>query len=484
VGVSTLSVLDAAREGARALAVVNGSRLIDFGELAERVRARMQALSVLDEDGSGSPSSSLVALCTDDSLDTLESVLALVELGRPFLPLHPRLTATEREQLLARLPVTWVIGVVPAGGHQVERRFPPRDDRARNLIASTPHLAALATSGSQGAARVALLSRRAFIASALASAANLGWRSDDRWLLCLPLAHIGGLSVVTRCLLARRPVVLVPEAPGQSSVQRLARAILQGAPSLLSVVPTQIAALLELEPAFEMPAHVRVMLTGGAAATSQLLVACAERGWPVLTSYGLTEACSQVATQEPGTVNRGELGVGRPLAGVSVRIEDGSIRIAGPTLLTAYLGDPGSAHVHDAAGFTTGDLGRFDAQGHLHVLGRSDDLIISGGENVSPGEVESVLAACPGVLAACVFPVPDPRWGQVVAAALRTHTEDVARLLSAVQQRAEQHLALFKRPRFYACVAEFAQGRTGKVDRRATALRLMDELRPAPRSGP
>jgi o-succinylbenzoate---CoA ligase len=479
MGVSTLSVLDAAREAPRALAVVNGNELIDFGELAERVRARMRALSVLDEDATGSPSGSLVALSTDDSLDTLESVLALIELGRPFLPLHSRLTAAERQQLLARLPVTWVIGVVPAGGHQLERRFPPPDERASRLLMSTPHLAALATSGSQGAARVALLSRRAFVASALASAENLGWRDDDRWLLCLPLAHIGGLSVVTRCLLARRPVVLVADAPGQSSAQRLARAIIQGAPSLLSVVPTQIAALLELEPPFQMPEHVRVILTGGAAATSQLLVACTERGWPVLTSYGLTEACSQVATQQPGTINRGELGVGRPLGGVSVRIEEGLIHIAGPTLLTAYLGDPGSSEVDYRVGFRTGDLGRIDEQGYLHVLGRSDDLIISGGENVSPGEVESVLEGCPGVLAACVFPVPDPRWGQVVAAALRTQTRDTALLLAAVQQRAEQHLASFKRPRFYACVADFAQGPTGKVDRRATAQRLMGKLRPA-----
>jgi O-succinylbenzoic acid--CoA ligase len=398
--------------------------------------------------------------------------------------LHPRLTVAERERLLARLPVTWVIGVVPAGGHQLERRFPPQDERAVRLLLSTPHLAALATSGSQGVARVALLSRRAFIASALASAENLGWRDDDRWLLCLPMAHIGGLSVVTRCLLARRPVVLVADAPGQSSAQRLARAIEHAAPSLISVVPTQIAGLLELEPAFQMPGHVRVMLTGGAAATSQLLVACAERGWPVLTSYGLTEACSQVATQEPGTVNRGELGVGRPLGGVSVRIEEGLIHVAGPTLLTAYLGDPGSADVDYAAGFRTGDLGRIDAQGYLHVLGRADDLIISGGENVSPGEVESVLEGCPGVLAACVFPVPDPRWGQVVAAALRTQSRDVARLLIDVQQRAEQHLAPYKRPRFYACVADFAQGRTGKLDRRATAQRLIGQLHPARRSAP
>jgi O-succinylbenzoic acid--CoA ligase len=326
---------------------------------------------------------------------------------------------------------------------------------------------------------VVVLSRRAFLAAASASAANFGWQSDDRWLLCLPLAHIGGLSVVTRCLIARRPVVLGgPAQPGESSEQRLARAIVSGRPRLLSLVPTQLSALLQLEPRFELPARVRVILTGGAAAPPSLLAACAERGWPVLTSYGMTEACSQIATERPGSAAPAERGCGWPLPGVELRLSAGAIQVRGPTLLSGYL--LGSATPFDAEGwFTTGDLGRFDATGQLHVLGRIDQMIITGGENVAPAEVEAALAACPGVLEACVFPVPDPHWGQLVVAGLRLQCDaDPELLLDGVRRELERRLAPFKRPRRYALADAFVYGPTGKLDRRATAQVLSPALRP------
>jgi O-succinylbenzoic acid--CoA ligase len=127
---------------------------------------------------------------------------------------------------------------LPDGQHQLERRQAFQDEHADRLLRSTPQLAGVATSGTSGATRVALLSRRAFLAAADASAQNLGWYSADRWLLCLPLAHIGGLSVVTRCLLARRAIVLPERQAGIRSVQRLANAIVQGQPTLMSLVPT------------------------------------------------------------------------------------------------------------------------------------------------------------------------------------------------------------------------------------------------------
>jgi O-succinylbenzoic acid--CoA ligase len=476
--VSSLSILEAAREAPQHLAVLDGAHQIDFDELAQRVRARMQTLSILAEADDPQGPAKLVASSTDASLDTLECLLALIELGRPFLPLHPRLTAIEKEQLLARLPVTWLLAAAPAAGHHMERRWPAPDARADALLRAAPQLAALATSGTGGAARVALLSRGAFIASARASAANLGWHAEDRWLLCLPLAHIGGLSVVTRCLLARRPIVLVSRDVGISSGQRLAAAVRQGLPTLLSLVPTQLDSLLELEPPFKMPASVRAIITGGAAASPRLLGAAADRGWPVLTSYGLTEACSQIATQRPGTTNRGELGAGRPLPGVSVRLNDGVIHIQGAMLSSGYLGAPDALANEMAGGFTTRDLGRFDEDGNLHVLGRIDDIIISGGENVAPWEVEAVLEACPGVLEACVFGIPDARWGEVVAAGLRTDLTDTDALVAAARGACQERLAAFKKPRFYACVSRFSQGQTGKLDRRATAQSLLAQLRP------
>jgi acyl-CoA synthetase (AMP-forming)/AMP-acid ligase II len=124
-------------------------------------------------------------------------------------------------------------------------------------------------------------------------------------------------------------------------------------------------------------------------------------------------------------------------------------------------------------------LGHFDEQGRLHVLGRSDHVIISGGENVSPTEVEAVLEACPGVLEACVFAVPDPHWGQRVAAALRVRELDAETVLAGAESLAERLLAAFKRPRHYVLATAFVYGPTGKLDRRATAEALRERLRPA-----
>lgn len=472
---TTLSVFDAAREWPSALAIVDGERHIDFLELAERVRARIDGLSEIAHDDD--PRASLVALQTDERLPALEVLLALIELRRPFLPLHSRLTAAEREQLLHGLPVRWLVATSTSGALRVEERLQPLPPHARDLLGGAQPLAALATSGSSGAPRVAVLGRDAFIASAAASAANLGWHAADRWLLCLPLAHVGGLSVVTRCLLARRAIVLVPPREGGGSIERLASALTECQPTLVSLVPTQLHGLLELEPPLRLPSSVRALLTGGAAASPRLLRACADRGWPVLTSYGLTEACSQVATQRPGSTNRGELGVGRPLPGVGVRLDDGVICISGPTLFSGYLGAPEDPDRDPCTELRTRDLGRFDADGNLHLLGRVDDLIITGGENVAPWEVEAVLERCAGVLEACVFGVADPKWGHVVAAGLRTR--GAARsILDAAHKECQRRLAVFKRPRLYACTDSFLHGPTGKLDRRATARRLSEELCP------
>jgi O-succinylbenzoic acid--CoA ligase len=472
--VTSLSVLDAAREVPERVALSDGYRSTTYAELGERVRQRMRILQPVAADPAAR--ARLVAVTAGEGADTLETLLALIELGLPFIPLHQRSTAAEREALVEALPVRWCLEPAAEGVVSLTQTTPRDSAFAAELLTRVPHLAALATSGSTGAPRVALLSRSAFTAAAAASAAHLGWRAAERWLLCLPLAHIGGLSVLTRCLLARQTVALVAPHSAARSTERLAVAIADTSPTLISMVPAQLDGLLELGAGFEMPASVRAILTGGAAASPNLLERCDARRWPVLTSYGLTEACSQVATQRLATA-RGP-GVGVPLPGIGVSIEDGVIQISGPTLATAYLGAGGESPIA-ATGFRTRDLGHIDASGQLHVLGRVDDLLISGGENVMPWEVESVLARCEGVLEACVFGVPDERWGEVVVAGLRTRLEPDA-LLPSVARVARRELAAFKRPRFYVCTAEFVHGKNGKLDRQATSAALRARVLAAP----
>jgi O-succinylbenzoic acid--CoA ligase len=469
--VSTLSLLDAAREQPHAPAVVLEAATLDHAELAARVQRRLPPLSRLRSVAPGA----FVSVTIENTLTGLELVHALLESGIAFLPLHPRLTESEREALLQRLSPS---AHVAADAERIEltaldlaRRPHAAGNSADPLEAP---LALIMTSGTTALPRAAVLSRRAFLASAMASAQNLGWHPEDRWLLSLPLAHIGGLSVVTRCLLARKPLVLADSWQRAASGEALIAAMTEGRATLASVVPTQLLRMQELLPRAPLPAHVRAILTGGAATSSALLDESAARGWPVLTTYGSTEACSQIATQAPGSApNRA--GCGKPLEGMRVKLEGGAICLQGPSLFSGY--HPAQRSPFDAEGWLrTQDLGRIDEHGELHVLGRADEVIISGGENVAPWEVERALERCNGVRQACVFGVPHPRWGQVVAAALLLEPGERGEQLARLVEHARRELAAFRRPRRVACLDAFALNRTGKIDRARTRELALEAL--------
>lgn len=299
----------------------------------------------------------------------------------------------------------------------------------------------LFTSGSTGPARGVVHTRGSLVAAARASESHLGWRDDDAWLCCLPLAHAGGASIIIRCLLGEKRVVLA-DAP---------RAIDQA--TLASLVPTQLAALLD-DSAWRPSPRLRAVLLGGAAAPRALVDRALERGVPVLSTYGLTETLGQVATARvPGALPT-------PLAGIDIRggtaDEPALLRIESPSLASRYL--DGEAI---APRFVTADLGFVDDV--VHVVGRADDVIITGGENVHPNQVEAVLARTRGVREAVAFGIADPRWGQVVAAA-------VARAPGWDRDAAldEWHASLppHARPRRLVELDALPRLPSGKVDRR------------------
>ena len=249
--------------------------------------------------------------------------------------------------------------------------------------------AVLFTSGSTGAPRGIVLSRAALLAAAASNAAHLGWRDDDRWLLALSTAHAGGLSLGLRCLLAHKPVVLLE---GDFDPARVAALMSEARVTIASFVPTQLAALLD-DPAWHPPAQLRAVLLGGAPASPTLLAAAAARGVPFLTTYGMTETFGQVVTAPLAWAGRVDPdgAVGVPLHGVTItagtRDAPAPIRIRTAQLATCTLdGAP------IAPELTTADLGWLDERGALHVTGRADDVIITGGENVHPAQVEAVLA--------------------------------------------------------------------------------------------
>jgi O-succinylbenzoic acid--CoA ligase len=365
----------------------------------------------------------------------------------------PATTAPRRARVLVATHTDATVDAIRAAWHAREpiallhpKAGPDELARQRQIV-ETAELCdddalILFTSGSTGPARGVVHTRASLTAAARASEAHLGWRDDDAWLCCLPLAHAGGASIIIRCLLAGKRVILSDDP----------RAIEHA--SLASLVPTQLAGLLD-EPAWRPTSKLRAVLLGGAAAQRALVDRALERGVPVLSTYGLTETFGQVATaREPGALPT-------PLAGVAISggtaDEPALLRISSPSLASRYLDGE-----LIAPRFVTADLGFVDDV--VHVVGRADDVIITGGENVHPNQVEAVLARTRGVREAVAFGVADARWGQVVAAA-------VARAPGWDRDAAldEWHASLppHARPRRLVEVDALPRLPSGKVDRRS-----------------
>ncbi|CAA9256430.1 MAG: O-succinylbenzoic acid--CoA ligase [uncultured Blastococcus sp.] len=255
------------------------------------------------------------------------------------------------------------------------------------------------TSVSTGSGRAVLLPAAALLASAAATAARLG--GPGAWLLALPVSAVAGLQVLCRSVLAgTRPETLGKGEPLSTAVARM-----PAGRRYTSLVPTQLRRHLDAEPdalrAFD------AVLVGGAATDPALLARARELGVAVVTTYGMTETAG-------GCVYDGQ-----PLDGVRVRVRDDGIELGGPTLALGYRLDPAGTAASFADGwFRTRDAGTLDDAGRLVVTGRLDEVVISGGVNVSPSAVESVLREHPDVADAVVFGRPDPTWGQRVVAAV------------------------------------------------------------------
>jgi len=465
---ATLSVFDAARDEPGRLAIIDGETTLTFEALAGRVARRLAALErdkLLDPNGERP-----VAFVASPGLATLETLFALLAAGIPAMPLHARLTESEIASLVERAGAKhWTAAAT--GEHPAAA--PPSFDAERIAVL-------MPTSGSTGAARIARLSHRALVAAARASAAHLGVVDDDRTLITLPLAHVGGLMGFVRALHTRRTVVLFdPQASLLGRLGPLAAELSARRVTQLSMVPTVLDRLLAPELAFTPPESLRAVLVGGAAAPPALLARAHERKIPLLTSYGLTEASAQVATRPyadrfaPPASGPHPLPVGVPLPSVEVRIVDGLIEVRGPTLFSGYVGEPES---DPGTGWhRTGDLGFITQRGEVAFSGRASEVIVTGGENVDPVEVEAVLASLPGVTAACVVPLPDPTFGESVAALFVGQAPGIpttSELFAALATRLARH----KCPRRLLAVESLPLLPTGKLDRRRAAELHRSEL--------
>jgi O-succinylbenzoic acid--CoA ligase len=372
-------------------------------------------------------------------------VHALMKLGAVLLPLGPRLSPSERAAIIADEEPA--VDLDDAGElTQTEADLPLLGEHDMDDLACR-----VLTSGSTGVPDPVGLSYGNFLWSAVASGFNIGVEPDDRWLCCLPLSHISGLGIVMRSVIYGTTAVV----HDGFDVDCVAESLQRDGITVVSLVATMLTRLLEAGADLSGP---RAILIGGGPVPEEPLEEAVGRGATVIQTYGLTEACSQVTTLAPSDARRKLGSAGRPLLTTHLRIQDGEILVQGPTVA------PGRA---DADGWLhTGDLGHIDDEGFLYVDDRIDDMIVTGGENVVPAEVEKILLRHPEVADAAVVGREDPEWQQAVTAivVLRDGSEATP---DELRRHCAESLAGFKVPKRVELAAALPRTPSGKLMRRA-----------------
>jgi O-succinylbenzoic acid--CoA ligase len=384
----------------------------------------------------------LVAVTLPPGPGWLDLVRDVWAVGAAVLPVDPRLQRAEAMALLELARPTVVLS--SSGEQRIGKRL-------EDGVPVDPGVVLVVyTSGTAGMPKLVQFERRAIDAAVAASALALEATPNDRWICCLPLAHVGGMLVLMRGILLAAPVSVHPAFEPD---------LIRGEPgaSFISVVPTMLGRLLD---AGVDLGRFRAILVGGARLTSPLRDRAERAGAHVIETYGLTESCGGVVYD------------GKPLPGVEMRINrEGGIELRGPMLMRGYRFDaPATASAFTEDGWLRpGDAGEVDAEGRLHVVGRVDDLINTGGEKVWPHEVEAVLREHPKVGQAGVGGRLDPEWGQrVVAFVVPTDPADPPSL-EELRRFAATRIARHKAPRELVLVDELPRTFSGKLRRVALA---------------
>jgi O-succinylbenzoic acid--CoA ligase len=506
---------DRARTSPEATALVeaaDGTRwsYVQLDAAVEETAGRLAALGLRPGDHLGVLMETRVAF--------VRLVHAAMRLGAVLVPLNARLARPELVRQVETADLTLLVcereteadavGVSevpvasvdsPAGADGEESVAALREQDSADFDPASwsrddPH-AMLFTSGTTGDPKAVSLSMGNFLSSATASAFRIGVTPDDNWLLCLSMYHMGGLSVVLRSALYGTTVVLQEGFDAEWAADAIAEYGVTG----VSLVPTMLRRMLDVRESDDSRARraesdgvreslansLRFVLLGGAPASAELISRCEARGVPVHPTYGMTETASQIATARPREAFEYRGTVGRPLLWTDLTVvgedgdplpadETGELVVSGPTVMRGYYGD--SAATDEAFGeygLHTGDVGYRDEAGRVWVLNRREDRIITGGENVHPGEVVEALREHPRIRDAAVVGLDDDDWGERVAALVVSESDaDVS--AGDVTAHCRERLAGYKRPRTVAFADELPRTASGTVEREAVRERLRD----------
>ncbi len=420
---------------------------------------------------------SRIAILSDNSVTMAIYVLATMVVHKELLLLNVHLKPKEIKNQLAQLDVTTVL-------HSVERREQLPNSISTIVFESLERIlsdeeaddtfdwtfedreiaAIMNTSATTGQFKSVPLRWGQIRAHVQASKEVLGKTEQDNWLMVLPLFHVSGLSILLRSLYNGTAVTILPKYD-EAQVLKL---IESENINMMSLVPT---ILTQLEPSITHH-KLRVILLGGEFIPMALIDACEKKSLPIYKTYGMTETFSQSVTFSVLDYPHKRDSVGKPLPGMQVRIDKpdadgvGEIHLTGPMVMTGYIDkEPIDGDLN------TDDIGYVDEDGFVYILNRRKDLIISGGENIYPKELEDLVYTLPPVKECAVVPVPDPKWGQVPALFVAFHDGE-SMTADAILSFMTKSLAKYKVPKYVKILPALPRNGTGKIVR--NELRLED----------
>ncbi|TAK42821.1 MAG: long-chain fatty acid--CoA ligase [Betaproteobacteria bacterium] len=467
-----------------------GDEAIGYGALAQhiaRVAGALAALGVKPRDA--------VAYLGLNHPDALALLFACARLGAMFMPLNWRLAPAEHARMLADCPprLLYVEGAFAAHAKaitaipQSTRQLPLDRETWRVAAGTVPRegdesspLLLCYTSGSTGAPKGVVLTQRALFYNAVNSSHMHDLTSADRVLTTLPLFHVGGLNIqTTPALHAGATVTLHPKFDPLAALEAIERERI----TLAVLVPAQLQAMMQT-PRWQSAdlSSLRMITTGSTIVPAAFVSKVNARGVPLIQVYGSTETCPIASYVRAADAERKAGSAGVPALHCEIRIagddgrelpagRDGEILVRGPNVATGYWNAPElSAQTFAEGWYRSGDIGHFDAEGHLHVVARKKDMIISGGENIYPAELENILLEAPAVQEACVVGRQDERWGEAVVAAVVLKAGSrmsEAEVMALFQGR----IARYKQPREVRFLAQLPRSALGKI--------LKDEVRTA-----
>jgi O-succinylbenzoic acid--CoA ligase len=465
------------------IAVEADSEQLTFAQLRQRAVNRAVELLAL-----GVQQGHTVACLSESSVSLIEVVHSIPYTGAMLMLLNTRLTAHElmyqlQDSNSSLLLYSDSFAELAIELHRANKQLQVvsltelqaiaavAESRLLRDVSEQSTYTIMYTSGTTGAPKGVLQSYYNHWSSAIGSALNLGLGEQDKWLVTLPLFHISGLSILLRSVIYGIPIVLHTKfTPEEAN-----KTIMNQGVTIMSVVSTMLTRMLEQLGENFYPSTFRCMLLGGGPAPLALLQSCVEHNIPVMQTYGMTETCSQFATLSPQYMLSKLGSAGKPLFQSDLRImgssgeelpagEAGEIVVQGPNVSKGYYHHPASDSYHNGWLYT-GDVGYVDEEGFLYVLDRRKDLIISGGENVYPAEIEAMLVAHSDILEAGVTAVADEQWGQRPVAFVVMSS---GKPFDAEQLKVycSQRLAKYKLPSAIYAVDELPRNAAGKLLRR------------------